>query len=46
MILAIIIYGWELSIREWTTEDTMSMTDHFVLMLKGGFCNLYLKIKT
>lgn len=43
MILATIIHGWELSIGERTTEDTMSMTDHFVLMPKGGFCDLYLK---
>lgn len=43
MILAAILHGWELSVRERTTEDTMSMTDHFVLMPKGGFCDLYLQ---
>jgi cytochrome P450 len=43
MILATIVYGWELSVGERTTEDTMSMTDHFVMMPKGGFCELYLK---
>ena len=43
MILASIVYGWELSVGERTTDDTMAMTDHFVLMPKGGFCELYLK---
>ena len=43
MILATLVAGWELSVGERTTEDTMSVTDHFVLMPKGGFCDLYLK---
>jgi cytochrome P450 len=43
MILATILYGWELSVGERTTDDVMSITDHFVLMPKGGFCELYFK---
>jgi cytochrome P450 len=43
MILATVLYGWELSVGERTTDDTMSITDHFVMMPKGGFCELYLK---
>ena len=47
MILASVVNSWELSIGERTTDDTMSMTDHFVMMPKGGFCELYLrKIKS
>ena len=47
MILATIVSGWELRIGERTTDDTMGMTDHFVLMPRSGFCELYLtKIKT
>ena len=43
MILATIVCKWELSVGERTTDDTMSITDHFVMMPKGGFCELYLK---
>jgi cytochrome P450 len=43
MILATVLYGWELSVGDRTTDDTMSITDHFVMMPKGGFCELYLK---
>jgi cytochrome P450 len=43
MILATILYGWELSVGERTTDDVMSITDHFVMMPKGGFCELYFK---
>ena len=43
MILATVLNGWELSVGERTTDDTMSITDHFVMMPKGGFCELYLK---
>lgn len=40
MILASVLLGWELSVGERTTEDVMSITDHFVMMPKGGFCEL------
>ena len=43
MILATVLNGWELSVGERTTDDMMSITDHFVMMPKGGFCELYLK---
>ena len=43
MILATILYGWELSVGERTTDDVIGITDHFVLMPKGGFCELYSK---
>ena len=43
MIIASIIYGWDLRVGERTTDDTMSITDHFVMMPKGGFCELYLR---
>lgn len=43
MILATIVHGFQLSVGERTTENTMSITDHFVLMPKGGFCELYLR---
>src|SRR5438045_1998764 len=40
MILGSLLYGWEISLGEKTTDDTMRMTDHFILMPKGGFCDL------
>ena len=43
LILSALVQGWEISVAESTTEDTMSMTDHFVLMPKGGFCELIFK---
>ena len=43
MIIASIVYSWELDVGERTTDDTMSITDHFVMMPKGGFCELYLR---
>jgi cytochrome P450 len=43
MIVASIVYSWELSVGERTTDNTMSITDHFVMMPKGGFCELYLR---
>ena len=43
MIVASIIHGWDLRVGERTTDDTMSITDHFVMMPKGGFCELYLR---
>ncbi len=47
MILASVVNSWELSPGERTTDDIMSITDHFVMMPKGGFSELYLrKIKS
>ena len=43
MILGTIVSEWEISVGERTTDDTMSMTDHFILMPKGGFCELCFK---
>ena len=43
MIIASVVYGWQLSVGERTTDDIMSITDHFVMMPKGGFCELYLR---
>ena len=43
MIIASVVYGWQLSVGERTTDDSMSITDHFVMMPKGGFCELYLR---
>jgi len=40
IILATLLYGWEVSLRERTTEEIMSTVDHFILMPKGGFCDL------
>ena len=43
MIIASIVYSWELKVGERTVDGTMDITDHFVMMPKGGFCDLYLK---
>lgn len=43
MILGSVVYGWELSLGERMADDTMDITDHFVMMPKGGFCELYLR---
>jgi hypothetical protein len=43
MILATILDGRELSVGERTTDHVMGIADHFVLMAKGGFCELYPK---
>ena len=43
MIIASIVYSWELKVGKRTTDDTMSITDHFVMMPKGGFCELCLE---
>ena len=43
MIIASVVYSWELKVGKRTTDDTMSITDHFVMMPKGGFCELYLE---
>lgn len=43
LIIAALIHGWDISLGERTTDDTMSMTDQFVLMLKGRFCDLVFK---
>ncbi|KAJ9610357.1 hypothetical protein H2200_005134 [Cladophialophora chaetospira] len=46
MILATIVSSWDLRVGKRTTDGTMAMTDHFVLMPMGGFCELYLnKVK-
>lgn len=40
MILASILCKWNVSVGPRTTDDVMSITDHFVMMPKGGFCEL------
>lgn len=40
LIIAALILTWDIRVGEKTTEDMMNMTDHFVLMPKGGFCDL------
>lgn len=42
-IVASIVYGWDLRVGERTTDDTMSIRDHFVMMPKGDFCELHLR---
>jgi cytochrome P450 len=39
-ILSTLIANWEISIGPRTTDGVMEMRDHFVLMPKGGFCDL------
>lgn len=40
LVCAALVYGWDIHVGGITTDDTMSMTDPFVLMPKGGFCDL------
>ena len=47
VILGTLLYGWEISLGERTTEETMSTTDRFALVPKGGFCDLvFTKLKS
>lgn len=46
MILGTLLHGWEITLGERTTEETMSMIDHFAMIPKGGFCDLvFTKLK-
>ncbi|ODQ54352.1 pisatin demethylase [Saitoella complicata NRRL Y-17804] len=40
LIIAALLRGWRVESGEGTTEESMSMVDHFVLMPKSGRCDL------
>lgn len=40
LAIAALVHGWQIERGELRTADAMSMTDHWVLIPKGGFCDL------
>lgn len=40
LIIASVIGMFQVELGERTTDEVMDMEDHFVLMPKGGFCDL------
>lgn len=39
-VLGALLLGWEISLGPRMETDTMDMVDNWVLMPKGGFCDI------
>ncbi|KAI9682446.1 MAG: hypothetical protein M1829_000238 [Trizodia sp. TS-e1964] len=40
MTLSMILHGWQISVGPSTTDETMELREHFIIMPKSGQCNL------